>query len=71
MDIEAVKRIRNSYLYASSNIDDLSSTKGRVCVSQGEANGIETNNHIQPDTQGEFLVGILILSCLGLERFVK
>lgn len=43
--VEAFKRTRNSSLYASNSIDDLSSTKGRVCVSQEEANGIETHNH--------------------------
>ena len=68
MDFEDVKRIRNSSLYASNSIDDSSSTKGRVCVSQEEANGIETRNHNQPTTQGEFLLGMLILSCLGSER---
>ena len=60
-----VSESKISSLYASNSIDDSISTKGSVCVSQEEANGIETHNHNQPATQGEFLLGILILSCLG------
>ena len=39
-----VSESKISSLYASNSIDDSISTKGSVCVSQEEANGIETHN---------------------------